>query len=338
MTVGNKKYKVEDKELLVGVYNKLLWRHLVPRIPRSITPNAITIFGQFAALAGLITAFLATQGMPFLYVVSGLMWFTYLTADNLDGQHARATGQTSVLGEFLDHGLDGFASGCLLLTCSIILGMDGIWMAMFLALGALGFIVTFWEQYRTGRLILPEISAAEGVTLVIVLNFILAFGGEPPWMQFSIEHMTAATWVMLVVLLGYASATFAPTFRIFKHTGGRIGEILPVLAIGAASCVYVALGSVAPMPAIMVSMFGGDVVCRMIRLRHQGEDAPIVATYHWLLVLPLIPAAAGAWTASGWAVVAMGMSVVMYGVTLFRSGSAILSSHDRPSGGEASAS
>jgi len=325
MANDKKKYKVEDKEILVAVFNKYIWRFMVPKIPRSITPNAITVFGQFCALGGLITAFVATQGMPFFYVLSGLLWFAYLTADNLDGQHARATGQTSVLGEFLDHGLDGFASGCVLLTCCIILGMDGIWMAMMLALGAVGFIVTFWEQYRTGRLILPEISAAEGVTLVIVMNFLLAFMGEPRWLEFDIEAMTAATWIMLVVLIGYAVAVVAPTYRVAKHTGGKIGELLPVLAIGAASCGYVAAGAAAPMPAIMVSMFAGDVVCRMIRLRHQGETSLIVAPYHWLLVLPLVPAAIGGiWTADGWAVIAMALSVVMYGTTLFRSGSIIV--------------
>lgn len=324
MTAEKAKYKVEDKEILVAVYNKILWRFLVPMIPRSITPNQITVFGQFAALFGLITGFAATQSMPFFYVVSGILWFVYLTADNLDGQHARATKQTSPLGEFLDHGLDGFASGALLLTCCCVIGMSGIWMAMFLALGALGFIVTFWEQYRTGRLILPEISAAEGVTLVIVINFLQAFLGEPAWLQFGVEDMTVATWIIFAVLAGYFSATIAPTVRIFKHTG-KIGEILPVFAIGAASCGYVAAGSAGAMPAIMVSMFAGDVVCRMIRLRHQGEDAAIVAPYHWLMVVPLIPAAIpGVWTADGWAVIAMGLSIVMYGSTLIRSGSIIV--------------
>lgn len=325
MADDTKKYKVEDKEILVAVFNKYVWRFMVPKIPRSITPNSITIFGQFCALGGLITAFLATQGLPLLYVVSGLLWFAYLTADNLDGQHARATGQTSVLGEFLDHGLDGFASGCVLLTCCIVLGMDGIWMAMMLALGAVGFIVTFWEQYRTGRLILPEISAAEGVTLVIIVNLLMATMGEPQWLYFNIETMTGATWLILVVLVGYAVAIVGPTYRIAKHTGGKIGELLPVLAIGAASCGYVAAGAAAPMPAIMVSMFAADMVCRMIRLRHQGESSHIVAPYHWLLVLPLVPAAVGGiWTADGWAVIAMGMSIVMYGTTLLRSSATIV--------------
>ena len=84
--------------------------------------------------------------------------------------------------------------------------------------------------------------------------------------------MTAATWIIMVVLVGYAVAIIPPTYRIFKYTGGKIGELLPILAIGGASCGYVAAGSAAPMPAIMISMFAGDLVCRMIRKRHQGDD------------------------------------------------------------------
>ena len=98
---------------------------------------------------------------------------TYLTCDNVDGPHARRSGQTSTLGEFLDHGLDGVASGAVLLTSAAILRMDGIWYLLLVLLGAIGFAMPFWEQFRTGVLVIPEISSTEGITTVVVLDLLI---------------------------------------------------------------------------------------------------------------------------------------------------------------------
>lgn len=323
MSGVSSKYTVEDRELLMGFYKKILWNRLVELIPESLAPNTITVIGQIAAVLATVLAVVATMGHPILYVVSGFLLLTYLTADNIDGAHARRTGQTSSLGEFLDHGLDGVANACVLLTAAVILHMDGIWMVLLLALGAMGFIVTFWEQYRTGKLILPEMSATEGVTLVVIVEFLLFFLGEPAWLRFDMTAMNGATYIMLFTLAMYAIALAQPTWRIYKQTGSKhLHEGLPALAIAAAAAGYVAAGAAAPMPAIMVGLYGADLVCRLIWLRHQGADRPIVANYHYLLALPLLPAAAGLWTPDAWAALAMGMSVAFYARTLLKAGTA----------------
>lgn len=322
MSTATPKYSVEDRELLMGFYKKLFWNRLVEVIPESLAPNTITVIGQIAALLGTVLAVVATMGYPLLYVVSAFLLLVYLTADNIDGAHARRTGQTSSLGEFLDHGLDGVANGCVLLTAAVVLRMDGIWMVMLLALGALGFIFTFWEQYRTGKLILPEMSATEGVTLVMLVELVLFFAGEPAWLRFDMTAMNVATYIMLFTLAMYGVALAQPTWRIYKHTGGKIGEGLPALTLAAAACGYVAAGAAGPMPAIMVALYGADTVCRLIWLRHQGADRQLVGNYHYLLALPLLPAAAGLWTPDAWAALAMGMSLAFYMRTLLKAGAA----------------
>jgi len=43
-----------------------------------------------------------------LYFVAPFLMFIYMTADAVDGKHARATGQSSPLGAIVDHGIDAF--------------------------------------------------------------------------------------------------------------------------------------------------------------------------------------------------------------------------------------
>ncbi len=314
-------YQVDDRELLLGFYKRFLWNGLVEHIPASIAPNTITVLGQVAGVLAVVAAAAGTMGMPVFYLVSAFLWLTYMTADNIDGAHARRTGQTSPLGEFLDHGLDGLASGGVVLSAALILRMDGVWMALFLGLGALGFLVTFWEQYRTGRLIIPAMSSTEGITLLMIVETLMFALGDPTWLRFDIQAMNGATMIMLAALAGYAAAIVGPSYRVHKATG-KVGELLPALAIAASAAGYVAAGASAIMPAIMVSLFGADVVGRIITLRHKGQDRPLVAPYHYLLALPLLPALAlpGGWGAEAWAALSMVLSVFFYGRTLIRSG------------------
>jgi phosphatidylglycerophosphate synthase len=330
-------YQVEDRELLIGAYQKLLWNHLVKIIPRRILPNWITVLGQFAAGLGVITAALAVNGRPYLYLVSAFLWICYLTADNIDGSHARRTGQTSVLGEFLDHGLDGFANGALLITAAIVLQMKGIWMPVFLAVGSLGFIVTFWEQYRTERLVLPELSSAEGITVVAVIECLaFAFGSDdgmgPDWLRFDFSQFNVSMAIMILVLLCYIVAIAAPVSRASK-AGARPTELIQCVVIVAALCLLVQWGapseallpSNALLPSIAIGLFGADVVCRLIRLRHRGEQKNIVAYYHWLFVAP--PALAGltVWTVEGWATLSVALGVITYARTIVVGGAELLS-------------
>ena len=82
-----------------------LYRRIGGLLPASLAPNAITLTGTLFGLLGslgvlFIQARWALLLAPPLYIL-------YHLCDTLDGQHARETAQTSRLGEFLDHALDG---------------------------------------------------------------------------------------------------------------------------------------------------------------------------------------------------------------------------------------
>lgn len=318
-------YKVDDQELLLGFYKRILWDWLVPRIPHRITPNALTIGGQLMALLGALLCGVATLGYTGLYFVSAVLFLVYLTADNVDGPHARRTGRSSPLGEFLDHGLDGSASASCLLATTFMLQLDGVMMATLCAMAGLGFTVVFWEQFRTGVLIIPKVSTTEGVTLLAVCLMVIAFTGEPTWMRFSFEVITPGTILVLAVLIGYAAACVPPVVRTWR-AGKSPAELLPVILVIAVQALFAVLGANAIAPAIGAGLIGGDVTCRIIVLRHRGQHGPILSPLLWLTLVPFGVALAlpNLWHPTGWALVAMGIVIVSYLTGLVRGGRELL--------------
>lgn len=333
VTVSNPKppteYIVDDQELLLGFYKKLLWDRLVKRIPASIAPNSITILGQVCAILAVITAAAAAGGHPILYVVSAALLLGYLTCDNVDGAHARRTGQASPLGEFLDHGLDGLASAATLVITGIILRIDAVPFVLLCTLAAAGFALVFWEQFRTGLLVIAKFSATEGVTFLILVELLMAFTGDPTWLHFSMTEFTVGTAIVGVVLIGYAGAMAPPMIRA-SQKGTKLWELLPVLAVAGSAVAFPVLGGNALIPAVAVGVFGADIVCRMIVLRHRGATGPILSPIHLLMVIPVAPAALApdAWTVTGWSAVALIVSVTSYSWTLYRGATEMIERHE----------
>jgi len=318
-------YKVDDQEILMGFYKKLMWDWMVPRIPASITPNSITIFGQAAALLAVVFAWIAVNGTPIGYLISSFLLLTYLTCDNVDGPHARRTGRSSPLGEFLDHGLDGIASGAVLVTTALVLRIDAIPMVLLCALGAAGFILVFWEQFRTGHLVIPKFSSTEGVTFLILVMLCQLALGDPAWLSFTTATVNVATIIVAIALVGYAAAMAPPIVRAGQR-GVSALELLPICGLAATFAVYPIVGGSPIIPAIAAGIFGADVVCRMIVMRHEGDTGSILSPLHALLLAPVVAAIAApaAWTVTGWSTLGLIFMSGLYSRTLYRGISGLL--------------
>lgn len=330
---GPAKYRVQDDELLLDFYKKLLWNRIIPRIPASITPNTLTIVGQICGVLSAVATGAAVAGTPIFYLVSAFLLMAYLTFDNIDGAHARRTKQTSSLGEFLDHGLDGIASAAILIVTGMVLTIDHNWLIVALCmLGAFSFVVLFWEQFRTGLLVIPRFSSTEGVTVLFIYQIVRFFAGSPPWLEFSFEHLTAGTILVGLVFVGYAGAAIPSMVRASKLKVSAL-ELLPLFVLMGAQVVFPFLGSHPLVPAATVGILGADITCRLILLRHRGDAGPFIAPILWLSVLPLIvPAVApNVWTPTGWALLSLAIVAIDYGKNLWFGGNELLDRSRRAS-------
>jgi len=186
-------------------------------------------------------------------------------------------------------------------------------------------VVLFWEQFRTGLLVIPRFSSTEGVTVLFVYQIVRFFAGSPPWLEFSLDHITAGTVLVAVVFVGYAGAAIPSMLRARK-VGVSALELAPLFALMGAQIAFSYLGSHPLVPAATVGIIGADVTCRLILLRHRGESGPLIAHVLWLSVLPLIvPAVApNVWTPTGWALVALAIVAIDYGRNLWFGGNELL--------------
>lgn len=318
-------YRVQDDELLLDFYKKLFWNRLVPRIPASIAPNTLTIIGQMCGVLSAVATGAAVAGAPIFYLVSAVLLLAYLTFDNIDGAHARRTGQTSPLGEFLDHGLDGVASGAILIVTGFVLTLDQTWLVLLCTLGSFGFVALFWEQFRTGLLVIPKFSSTEGVTLLIIYQTVRFFAGSPDWLAFSIEELTVGTVIVAVVFAGYLGAAIPSIQRAARH-GVSGWELAPIFVLIAAQLGYSYFGAHPLVPAATAGLIGANLTCRFILLRHRGETGPLIPPVQWLSIVPLaVPIIAPeAWTATGWALISLAIIALDYGKNLWFGGAELI--------------
>jgi phosphatidylglycerophosphate synthase len=279
-------YRAEDRALLLRFYQRLLWDRLVRALPPSLRPNTITLFGESCALLSPLATWGAVRGHRALYAVSGVLLLAYMTADNVDGQHARRTRQTSALGEFLDHGLDGLASCAVLLCSAFALRVQGAALTGLVALGSLGFGGVFWAQYRTGLLVTPRVSAMEGVTGAALLQLAVGALGEPAWLQYEPGTVNAASALLVVLALCYVYAIASPVLRA-RAAGARLGELAAPLLVAVGALAYVRLGAGGLAPALIVALVVARMVCRMIVLRARGETRTFSGPAHLLTLAPL---------------------------------------------------
>lgn len=318
-------YHVEDRSLLLGVYKRVLWDRLTVALPRRLSPNVLTIASQLMAVLAAVSCALARTETSsskahasVLCVLSAVGFLGALTLDNIDGAHARRTGQCSKLGEFLDHGLDGVTATATLLTTGFLLHVDGPMLVVLCALGAVAFSTVFWEQFRTGILRLPKVSPTEGLTLIAAWQLAVAAFGDRPWLHFSFTQWTVGTVAVALFVLIHVLAVATPMRRA-KKLGFGSAELVPLFVFAALQIGFALRGAQALVPAITVGLSAADVTSHLLMIRHQSKRGPVLPPGLYLAALPfllelVIP------MPTLWASLSLAIVVVTYGFRVIRHG------------------
>lgn len=149
-----------------------------------------------------------------IFLLNGCAMLIYQTLDNMDGKQARRTGSSSPLGLLFDHGCDAFnsifgsanwiaAMGLLPGSVNVLLGEemgganvqhksylsellggDAMIATVIILSPMFAFYISTWEQYFTGKLVLPPFNGPnEGLVIGASLSFISFFYGPMFWQQ-----------------------------------------------------------------------------------------------------------------------------------------------------------
>jgi cytidyltransferase-like protein len=110
------KYAVIDNSISTKLLTPL-WNFCCRFVPKQVAPNVLTLGSLICSISAGVVASICENH----YAEHGPSWvgallaaatlfftFSYQTLDAMDGKHARATGQSSPLGEYWDHGCDAW--------------------------------------------------------------------------------------------------------------------------------------------------------------------------------------------------------------------------------------
>lgn len=198
-------------------------------VPRSITPNQLTVSGFSMLVISALTIALYNPDLNphttpnWIYLVSSLGVMLPCLMDAIDGKHARNTKQCSVVGHWLDHGFDAMNMG--ITACMGLLVFGGTFnftAVVTLVVLEVNWFAVWWEESVTGTVRFPFIADVEGAALVTSAGVFNFFFGASLWHTevanvggFSMTVSTIGTNFVLIT----NGVTMAQTLsRVLRHT------------------------------------------------------------------------------------------------------------------------
>jgi phosphatidylglycerophosphate synthase len=226
------KYEVNDNSVLTPMFKRWVWSPLVGRIPDRVSANTLTILGTvLSASAFGITALFPASRLT--CAVAAVLIFIYLTLDNIDGAHARRTGTSSPLGEFLDHWLDALNLSFLFVGAIHTWRIQDDRAVLVMMVAVWSYTMTFWEQKVTSRINLAAVGNVEGIFVVVL--FYLAGAIFGPETLISTPLIFGQTVIDLFWYTAICSVTYTTVMPLLRVRGNwkEVAEIFgPVIALG----------------------------------------------------------------------------------------------------------
>ena len=222
-------YQSAQDSILRPHYQRWVWNPLLGHIPGSVSPNTLTAISTLCCSLSFLLAAVANT-YPLAMVAASALVFGYLSLDNMDGAHARATGQSSRLGEFLDHWLDTLNNGFVVLGACLAVGLSPLFPLRVLAAGPLAFFSVQLELQHTGVFRMGRVADIEGNTAVSLLYLMVAILGPDFFNQ-----APAPGWPNLALLLGagvMGQALWTCAAALWRIKSGRLDCLPLVLCLG----------------------------------------------------------------------------------------------------------
>lgn len=171
----NYSYSAKNESFLDGLLIPYVVRPLLKVFPYSIPANFITIFSNTLVFLSFLIAMQATRGTHYLWFLIPVLVFVYVIGDCADGEQARRTKTGSPLGEFLDHFLDTFVTGVLMISIIASYDIKNPFVAYsVLFISYVTQATTFWEKFKMHKMHFGKFSSTETIlslTLITTLAY-----------------------------------------------------------------------------------------------------------------------------------------------------------------------
>jgi len=198
-----------DRSLLYKYWISPMCARIVAALPSYVAPNLLTLTGWFCTTVSFfLSAYymndMTSEAPSWVYILMGVLIFTYMTLDNMDGKQAFRTGSSTPLGEALDHGVDSFSVGIIIAATASVTQAGDWWPIIALGPAMVAFYLAHWQEYFNHFLELGLLGPTEAE--VLSAGAFIATGIFGPWI-----------WTMNINILGF---TVRPNQLVMLATTG----------------------------------------------------------------------------------------------------------------------
>ena len=295
-------YVCVDRSLLVQPFCRHIVSPFAKRVPAGVPANYLTLISS-ACMWVMLGLALWQPGAALAPWCLALM-SVYVIYDHADGMHARRTGTSGPLGEYLDHFLDVFHAAIAVIAAAALSGLTAsalllpvLW-AVLLASAA-----TMVEQLERRELFFGLIGPLEG--MLVMLAFFAAWcpADAATWWHAPVFGLTRLEIAFAIGGVGGMATATQCVRRI-----GRVPLPLAGYALASGALIWALARSEAGSTATMLLLMlhGSYYVGRVIGCRLRGGAKP------WPDFVAPLAAAGIAWGGSGpaWLLVALAIYLV----------------------------
>jgi len=211
------------------------WVACTKCVPPWISPNAVSLFGGVCGLLSAVCSVIASVFNVWeLNICAAICIFVYMTADAIDGKHARRTGQASPMGALVDHGVDAFiafttgVSMCI----TVYAELTTITMCAFCGFHTVWYVAQ-WAELELGVLDTRGITEAEfGVMFFLSLP---AFISDVYALPVTLSVFGLAQPVPVYIFIHYGIIMWAGATAVFQllvvMSKGGVKHWMPLLHV-----------------------------------------------------------------------------------------------------------
>ena len=176
----NYKYVTSEWTFLDNKYNHF-WEFTVNCLPRNIAPNLITLCGAIMPIVAFIhqcqyDLSFSTTLPASVFILNAFSMFWFQTLDAIDGKQARRTGNTSCLGQLLDHNMDQFSYSFFTVhALAMIKARSDYWVCFMVTMGQLTphFTIEYHKHFTNFHKTVTE--TAGGIKISITEQLLIMY-------------------------------------------------------------------------------------------------------------------------------------------------------------------
>ncbi len=226
MKTSEYKFHSDDRALIQGPLDKLLWNPIERLIPSWVKPNAITLLSVFFMLLSAFFVWMAFKGAGWGFLAASVCVFLYMGGDCVDGIHARSTGQSSRMGEFLDHWLDSINALIINLCIVAVFNLQGWILILYMTSFTIALFATIWKQQNTGIFYRAKVGSSDALVMIVILYIMMFFFYKTPLFTYQGPMIIniASGFVYLTIIVGIIT-----TIIILLSVGKNFQEFIPIM-------------------------------------------------------------------------------------------------------------